>query len=78
MMKRSRQDALRLAVAIGLSASLLYGGNVEALPTGEHTRSGGVEIDKSVDRELTVRQSTQRAAIDWKTFDIGKDESGAF
>ncbi|SHK43213.1 filamentous hemagglutinin family N-terminal domain-containing protein, partial [Selenomonas ruminantium] len=77
MMKKSRYDALRLAVAIGLSASLWSGGTVEAFPQQPQIRSGNADINKDGDT-LRVKQDSQRLALDWDSFNIAKDEHVIF
>ena len=45
-----------------------------ALPSGGHVQSGGALIDIT-GANMLIHQSTQRAAIDWKSFDVGRDAS---
>ena len=45
-----------------------------ALPSGGNVQSGGALIDIS-GANMLIHQSTQRAAIDWKSFDVCRDAS---
>ena len=45
-----------------------------ALPSGGQVQSGGALIDIT-GANMLIHQSTQRAAIDWKSFDVGRDTS---
>ena len=45
-----------------------------ALPSGGQIQSGAARIDIT-GANMLIHQSTQRAAIDWKSFDVGRDAS---
>ena len=47
---------------------------LNALPSGGQVQSGGALIDIT-GANMLIHQSTQRAAIDWKSFDVGRDAS---
>ncbi len=47
---------------------------INALPSGGHVQSGDALIEVNGDN-LLIHQTTQRAAIDWKSFDVGRDAS---
>ncbi|MFL2912189.1 MAG: YDG domain-containing protein [Opitutales bacterium] len=47
---------------------------INALPSGGQVQSGAALIDIT-GANMLIHQSTQRAAIDWKSFDVGRDAS---
>ena len=44
----------------------------DALPEGGRVVAGNADIGRT-DSTLSIHQSTDRAAIDWETFDVGSD-----
>ena len=47
---------------------------IHALPSGGHVQSGDALIDIT-GTNMLIHQSSQKAAIDWKSFDVGRDAS---
>ncbi len=47
-------------------------------PTGEAVVGGAATFDRPVAGQLNINQSTDRAVINWNTFNIGKDASTKF
>ena len=60
----------KLAVAVALS---LMSSTCFAMPTGENVRSGDANFSR-VNDVLTINQNTGKVAIDWSSFNVGKDE----
>jgi filamentous hemagglutinin family protein len=48
------------------------------LPTGENTISGSVDYDRTTANSIVVNQKSDRAIIEWDTFDIGHDARTEF
>lgn len=74
---RSRRMALLASTAIGI---VLFGAPLapaRANPNGGTVVGGGATID-SAPGSVTVRQTTNRAVIDWQDFSIGNGESTTF
>ncbi|MEY3881348.1 MAG: Heme/hemopexin-binding protein precursor, partial [Pseudomonadota bacterium] len=44
---------------------------VDALPTGGQVAQGSVSIGQSVDNTLTINQTSDKAIVNWQSFDIG-------
>ena len=60
---------------------LLYAGvgaPVDAGPVGESVAAGSVSFDRTVPGVLSIRQSTDRAIINWQDFSIGAGELTRF
>ncbi len=51
---------------------------VQALPSGEQVVGGQASIARPTPQTLTVQQSTNKAAIDWRNFNIQRGESVIF
>ena len=69
---------LRATTALVAAASLFIvqtAGVAYGLPAGGQVNGGQASITSSAS-QLTVNQSSQRAVIDWSSFDIGSDERG--
>jgi len=84
MEKTTKSDRYALLATTALTVHLLAPGAVSAqtvspntLPTGGQVVGGAASIDQA-GAAMTVTQSTQRTAINWQTFDIGKDASVTF
>lgn len=48
------------------------------LPTGGNVVLGSGQIDAAADHQLTINQSSPKMAIDWQSFNIGKDNKVTF
>lgn len=48
------------------------------LPTGGNVVLGSGQIGTMANHQLTINQSSQKMAIDWQSFDIGKDNKVTF
>lgn len=51
---------------------------VKAMPQGGEVRGGDVQIVAPVNNEMQIKQSSQRAAIDWQSFNIAQNEKVKF
>ena len=70
----------RLNAFIGFSLAVLLFASTsssQTLPTGGQIMGGQAHIDIS-GATMMINQSTQRAAIDWKSFNVGRDASVYF
>lgn len=47
-------------------------------PTGEHVAAGAATFDRPAAGQLNVTQGTDRAVIDWQSFNIGKSAATTF
>ncbi len=66
---------LGLSAAMALAGLLtLAGPALAALPQG-HVVMHGQAVPEVVGNTMTIRQTTQAAKVDWKSFDIGKDHA---
>lgn len=71
--KRSRRAVLMLA-ALGLQAYDASAAPPSAeLPTGGNVVAGAATISQGAPAVLNINQSTQRAVIDWNTFNVGSE-----
>ncbi|WP_343629872.1 filamentous hemagglutinin N-terminal domain-containing protein [Roseateles sp.] len=52
----------------------LAGPALASLPQGHEVRAGQV-VPETVGNTMTIRQTSQAAKLDWKSFDIGKDHA---
>ena len=68
-----KQWTHKLTVMV-LLAMALGGTAVQAMPSGGDIRSGSGSISQN-GKDMTVRQDSDRMAIDWTKFDIAKDET---
>lgn|GEM_PF-2601873 len=70
-------SALTLPVLSFLASLTLptYAGAVDptATPTGENVLAGGITTERPYEGRLNVHQSTNRALIEWDSFDIGSN-----
>lgn len=64
----------RLTAVAALSAALTLSGPVMALPTNGTVTGGQASISLPGPKQLKINQTSSRAAIDWKNFDIDTDE----
>ncbi|MEY3749859.1 MAG: hypothetical protein RLZZ186_278, partial [Cyanobacteriota bacterium] len=77
---RSGRQVDPVALWLSWSAFLVLGGvgvagrPAQALPQGASVRGGQIELSSSQANELLIRQSSSRAAVDFKRFDIGAQE----
>ena len=53
--------------------TILSVGSIEANPVGGVVASGNVQITQSAN-QTTVQQSSQKAIINWQSFNIGANE----
>ncbi|MDR2856841.1 MAG: hypothetical protein LBV50_03225, partial [Novosphingobium sp.] len=65
---------LMATTALATQAGLVH---AQALPTGGEVAAGQAVIGQT-GSTMTIDQSTQRAAINWQTFDIGKGAAVTF
>lgn len=68
-----KQWTQKLTVMV-LLAMALGGTAVQAMPSGGDIRSGQGSISQH-GKDMTVRQNSDRMAVDWTKFDIAKDET---
>ncbi|NYT40295.1 filamentous hemagglutinin N-terminal domain-containing protein [Sphingomonas sp. R-74633] len=79
--RRLRKSALLLSAAV---AAIGFGGTARAqlapsaLPTGGSVVAGSASIGTPTPSSMTVNQSTDRAVINWNSFDIGSAASVTF
>lgn len=69
--------ALALAIGLALPAADTPAQERDALPEQGRVVSGKAELRRK-ERSLTVTQRTQRAILEWRSFDIGADASVTF
>jgi filamentous hemagglutinin family protein len=75
MIKNVRFTKSKIALAI--AAQMVFSGNVAGAPaSGEIV--GGIGGIEQKGTETTIIQSSDRLAIDWKSFDVGKNERVEF
>lgn len=72
-----RSRRLRQLVASTAALSLLVSAQASANPSGGTVSAGGATFE-SQGNQLNIHQSTNKAVIDWQSFDIGADESTRF
>ena len=84
-LRRSRADLLRctalqaaVLAVFQLPAAALAQPAPNARPTGGVVVGGSVSIDQSAASRTLVTQSTQRGAVDWRTFDVGANHAVSF
>ena len=68
-----KQWTQKLTIMV-LLAMALGGTAVQAMPSGADIRSGQGSISQH-GKDMTVRQNSDRMAVDWTKFDIAKDET---
>ncbi len=61
-----------------IAALILFAPTVFALPQDGNVRSGDVQLNKINPKRLDVNQSTNKAIIDWHSFNIAEDEHAHF
>ncbi|MDP2677995.1 MAG: filamentous hemagglutinin N-terminal domain-containing protein, partial [Rhodoferax sp.] len=66
-----------LALALALTSLPSWALDTAALPTGGQVVAGNASISQAAN-VLTVQQNTQRAALDWQSFNIGSAASVNF
>ncbi len=69
MLLPSSFSALAMAAVLSFS-SAVWSLDPGALPTGAEVAAGGIEINQS-GTQMDITQSTDRAIVNWQTFDIG-------
>ena len=77
MKRRIKRTWQRKSAVLGAALMGLSGGVANALPQGGEIQSGAAEIHQD-GKNMTIDQSTNRVAIDWKSFDIARDEGVRF
>ena len=70
--------SLWLAGLLGTVAGNAYAQATNALPTNGTVTSGDVVIGSATASGLTVDQTSDRAIIEWQSFNIGRDVSVTF
>ena len=72
--------AARLLLGIGLSAAAILAATPQGLanPKGGQVATGSATITNSSPVQLDITQSTNRATIDWSSFDIAVGERTNF
>ena len=86
--RRERWSRSRLLATTGLGGALagmaLGGGNAwgqvgpNTLPTGGQVVAGSATINQQGQNTLNINQSTDRAVINWSSFDVGQDSTVNF
>ncbi|MGE0155061.1 MAG: filamentous hemagglutinin N-terminal domain-containing protein, partial [Reyranellaceae bacterium] len=86
--RKERWSRTRLMATTGLGGALaslaLGGGNAwgqvgpNTLPTGGQVVSGAATINQQNQNTLNINQSTDRAVINWSSFDVGQDATVNF
>ncbi|WP_431635651.1 YDG domain-containing protein [Dyella sp. KULCS107] len=69
--------AAAAAIAIGGMPLSVYATDTTALPSGAQVVAGNVQLNQH-GADLTVHQDSQRAILNWTSFDIGSDASVRF
>ena len=75
--KANKKSSLKTCSIALLLAGVAFGGQAIAgpalntLPTGETVVSGRATFDRSVDKQLTINQSTNKLITNWNSFDVG-------
>ena len=75
--KANKKSSLKTCSMALLLAGAACGGQAIAgpalntLPTGETVVSGRATFDRSVDKQLTINQATNKLITNWSSFDIG-------
>ncbi len=77
MKRRIRRNWKRSSAMLGAALVGITGSMANAMPQGGDVRSGAAEIHQD-GNHMTIDQSTNRVAIDWKSFGIGAGESVRF
>lgn len=72
-MKHLRLALLATSALVPLSATLVFGNPIDPM-----VNAGDVSIEGLGSGSVTVNQSSDKAIIDWRSFDIGIDESTHF
>ncbi|MFA7242122.1 MAG: filamentous hemagglutinin N-terminal domain-containing protein [Sulfuricellaceae bacterium] len=65
-----RRKLIAASLAFALTSAPAHALDLGALPTGGNVTAGSAAISQAAN-VLTVQQSSQRAAIDWQSFNIG-------
>ncbi|MGA0599112.1 filamentous hemagglutinin N-terminal domain-containing protein [Caulobacter sp. KR2-114] len=74
-----RAGLLAACAASALGSAVLWGGDACALPTGSTVQTGTATVTTAGSgKEVDVNQSSQRAFIDWSSFNLSADEIVAF
>ena len=75
--KANKKSSLKTCSMALLLAGVAFGGQAVAgpalntLPTGETVVSGRATFDRSVDKQLTINQSTNKLITNWNSFNVG-------
>jgi filamentous hemagglutinin family protein len=79
--KSSAHKALSMALLLAgaaVTGEAYAGPALNALPTGETVVSGRATFDRSVDKQLTINQSTNKLITNWNSFDVGSAAKVSF
>ncbi|MDG1139035.1 MAG: YDG domain-containing protein, partial [Opitutales bacterium] len=68
--------AISIVILLGVQVKVAWSQATPsiALPSGSQIKAGGAHIDIS-GANMLINQSSQRAVIDWRSFNVGKDAS---
>ena len=66
-----------LALSVLPLGALAANPEPQQLPTGEQVSAGSAQVQREAG-QMRIQQSTDRAVIDWQTFDLGRDASVRF
>ena len=77
MKRRIRRTYQKKSTLLGAVLVGLFGGAVQAMPQDGSVQSGAANITEN-GKNMVIDQKTDRLAIDWKSFDIARDEAVRF
>lgn len=82
-MRRRDRTGLLCCTALQAAALVVFAGGAAAQPAPNARPTGGVVVGGAASigqtaSATTITQSSQRAAIDWRSFDVGRDQTVQF
>jgi filamentous hemagglutinin family protein len=77
MVQRASRPLAKLLLASVSAMALSVSGAAAQAPEGGKVVSGAASVSRAGDR-TTVRQTSQRAVVDWRGFDVGREHTVAF